>query len=766
MRSAAAGPLQPGAARIWAFIATVVSERFIRARGTVVEPGSHAEHHAGLNWLLARADGSNGVNVRQPAGSTQLAGRPAASSEAAAPAPPRSESAVLEHRLSRFLVDLSIALHRFAMYPPGHPSLADALETLGRGAEALLLEHPKIAVGVARDRLVIEGVVTDARHALLSALADRLHRHLLSALTIRRGVTMRELGDVVRAIASDPSGDAGPLGRGAANLASAWPHVSLYPLSAGGLEMIEETESEAAPADRSAELWVGLARAALGREVPDSSGGVEPAAVARAIDEHQPVEAYDQVIVGYLQQIAEEVRTAQAPDTVELRRRVSALVSAMHPDTLRRLLAMGGDALRRRTFVRAASAGMSAGAVVDLVKAAAEASAETLSNGLVRLLSKLAAHADAGAPTVQPLADSALRLQVEQLTAGWDLADPNPADYADVLQRIAESSSPVPRRPAASRDAADPLRILQICLELEEEAPALWRALDALVDGGDAVLAIDLLQPAGAGGGLGRRAWDRMVSADTVRRLLARVPPAFTPVDALLPHLHGDALAPLFDLLLDSDDRHVRRAAFDRLRRTGADGAAQALARSADERWYVQRNLLALLAEIEQLPASCDPRPWLTHDDARVRREALRVALRLPAIRDAAVGVALHDGDERVLRVAVNAASERPCRGAAAQLLVLAAQEALADDLRALAIQALVRASRSEETLQLLLQLATRTTRRLRWPARDSASRTSLAALGALAACWPQNAKAAAIVRRAAAAAERDARLESRKAAP
>jgi hypothetical protein len=679
---------------------------------------------------------------------------------------PRSESKVLEGDLSRFLVDLSIALHRFAMYPPGHPSLGAMLETLGRRAESLLQQHPKIAVGVARDRLVIEGLVTDARHPLLSALAERLHRHLLSALTIRRGLTMRELADVVRAIASDPSADAGPLGSGATDLASAWPHVSLYPLSAGGLEMVEGTEGQADPGERSAELWVGLARAALGREVPDSSARtVEPAAVARAIDEHQAVEAYDQVIVGYLQQIADEVRTAQASDTMELRRRVSTLVSAMHPDTLRRLLAMGGDALRRRTFVQAASRGMSAGAVVDLVKAAAEASDETLSNGLLRLLAKLAAHADAGAPTVQPLADSALRLQVEQLTAGWTLPDPNPGDYADVLRRIAQSSTGGARiSSATAHDVVEPIRIVQTCLELGEEAPAFWRAVDALVDGGDALPVIDLLRPTAAGGSLGGGVWERVVSPDTVRRLLARVPPAFAVVDALLPHLHGDALAPLFDLLLDSDDRHVRRAVFDRLRRTGAEGAAQALARSADERWFVVRNMLALLAEMEDLPAACDPRPWLTHDDARVRREALRVALRLDGIRDAALVVALADGDERVLRVAVKVAAERPCRSAAGRLLVLGAQETLPDDLRALVIQALVCANRGQETLDLLLQLAARQARRLRWPAREGASRTSTAALAALAACWPHDPRASAIVRRVAASAERDPRVTVRTA--
>ena len=69
---------------------------------------------------------------------------------------------------------------------------------------------------------------------------------------------------------------------------------------------------------------------------------------------------------------------------------------------------------------------MAAGAVVDLLKAAAEASSETVSHGLVRLFTKLAVHADSGSTATRPLADSALREQVHSLLADWNLADPEP----------------------------------------------------------------------------------------------------------------------------------------------------------------------------------------------------------------------------------------------------------------------------------------------------------------------------------------------------
>jgi hypothetical protein len=682
-------------------------------------------------------------------------------------APPRqveTDGGVLERDMSRFLVDLSIALHRFSMYPVGHPALSVVIDTLARRAGALLQNRQRIAIGVARDRLVIEGVVTDAGHPLLRGLAERLHRHHLSALSICQGVSVGELSDLITTIAVLPERD-GPLGRRVADVERTWPHIGLHPLTVGALEMVDaDGAAGGADSSRCAGLWVGLAQAALGREAPtESSPPTEPTAVARAIDEHQHVEAYDQVIVGYLQQIAEEIRSADAPETVELRRRVSTLVSTMHPATLRRLLAMGGDAARRRDFVHTAASGLSAGAVVDLVKAAAEASHEELSTGLVRLLTKLADHADAGTQRVQPLADSALRAQVARLLSDWDLPNPNPDDYSQVLQRIARRPVAVDAVAPALRSAADHLRLLEIALEIDADGPILWQAVNELVKEGHLAPAVALVRPAVAAGGLAARVWEALSSPETIRRLLQRDPPDFAAVDAVLGDLTGASLGPLFDILSDSTDRRDRRAAFDRLRASGRKAAEEAVARLADERWYVVRNMLALLAEIDELPPFCEPWRWLDHRDARVRREALRATLRLSDLRERAVFAALADPDERVLRLAVKAASTIPCPSAAKRLLALARRDLEDDELHAEALQALALATRGREARDVFLDVAAREAKRRRWPALETKSRTVLAALTALAANWPRDPLALPVLRRAAASPDPEVRLAVRR---
>src|SRR2546423_11704946 len=74
---------------------------------------------------------------------------------------PSGERATLSRDLAEFLIELSIALHKHAMYPEGHPSLAPAAGGVTRRAGLLLEDRATLSLGVARQQLVIEGVATD-----------------------------------------------------------------------------------------------------------------------------------------------------------------------------------------------------------------------------------------------------------------------------------------------------------------------------------------------------------------------------------------------------------------------------------------------------------------------------------------------------------------------------------------------------------------------------------------------------------------------------
>ena len=103
---------------------------------------------------------------------------------------------------------------------------------------------------------------------------------------------------------------------------------------------------------------------------------------------------------------------------------------------------MGGNGLQRRTFVMSAAHGMSIDAVVDLVRAASEAEEQTISHSLLRMLQKLARHADASGGKRRAIAEQSVRDQVGELLQGWSLKDPNPEAYGKALEAMARSDSP------------------------------------------------------------------------------------------------------------------------------------------------------------------------------------------------------------------------------------------------------------------------------------------------------------------------------------
>jgi hypothetical protein len=150
--------------------------------------------------------------------------------------------------------------------------------------------------------LIIDGVTTDPDQPVLRRLAEALHQHHIGAISLLRGVEEQELGQALLTLATEAE-HAGPAGK---NAIPTWPHVKLHPLTFDGLTLAGEAPSSGRREQSTlgGELWVGLARAALmskdGKEV-GADVSTEPSDVAKAIDAAPRAEAYDQVIVGYLE---------------------------------------------------------------------------------------------------------------------------------------------------------------------------------------------------------------------------------------------------------------------------------------------------------------------------------------------------------------------------------------------------------------------------------------------------------------------------------
>jgi hypothetical protein len=664
--------------------------------------------------------------------------------QGAPPAQGAPESAALSRDLADFLIELSIAIHKNAIYPAGHPLLAGAVDALVLRLVRLLQDRTTLSLGVARQQLVIEGVVTAASNSLLRELAQRLHRHHLGAVKFLRGVGRDEVADLLRTVAADAERSVQPLGLRGPDELRRWPHVRAYPLSYEQLELAGESRPDdpmiarGEGGARAAQLWVGLARAALFAEAATTasadSASTDPVVVAKAIDEHRREVAYDQVVVGYLLQIAEELKRKGGAESVALQKRISMMVSSLSPHTLRRLLEMGGDVSQRKRFMLDAAQGMAVDAVMELVQAAADASQQTISHSLVRLLSKLATHAEQGAvPELRAEAESELREHVQRLITDWTLEDPNPDSYRTVLDHIAKSAPLFAANEPVS-NGLEPERIIQMSLELDSLGEPVTRAVDAMLRRGDLVRLMTLLSGAPDGSRAAAALWRQLASPDQLRTALREVPVDFGLVEKLVARLRLAAAAPLLDALEASPSRQVRRKLLDLITPLGPEAITIIAGRLPDERWFVVRNMLMLVADIG---TTCPDiaLPYARHADPRVRREALRVLAGIPATRERAICAGLDDVDEKVVRTALQAASEHCPLSAVAILQRRVTEGTLDAELSSLAV-GVVASVRGKDVLEWLMERAAGGHGFFGRPKLALKSPTMLAALSGLAHHW------------------------------
>jgi len=665
------------------------------------------------------------------------------------------EAATLSRELSDFLIEFSIGLHKNAIYPAGHPLRDSAADLIARRLDALLLARPTLSLGVARHQLIIEGVATEENNPVLRDLALRLHRHHLGALKFSAGVSTDEVADVLATLAVEAGRRPRPLGLEGDDVLAQWPHVRLYPLTFEQLQLLdEETPSDDEKAEmrssrsRAAQLWIGLARAALASELDDealeAADSTDPVVVAKAIDDHKREAAYDQVVVGYLLQIAEELKAKGGKEAAALQKRISRLVSTLQPETLHNLMVMGGDVAQRRKFVLDATQGMAVDAVVDLVQAAAETSNQSISHSLVRMLSKLAVHADDGTPMARPAADSALRDQVHKLVSGWNLEDPNPENYRKALERMSKLA---PSFKGEDSFPADPERLIAMGFEIEILGEPVWRSVDQMTARPDLGPLLDILDAANDGW-MKAALWRHVATPERLESLLERFPASEQVVARLVARMGMAAAEPLLEALAHANDA-TAGPLVDIVASIGPEVGPLIMSRLSTSRWPMLRQLLAVINRLEKWPDGFDAREFAKHPDAGVRREAVRLLIRQPAYRDQAITAALADPDERNVRLAIGAVMQACTAAQAAVLMTRANDETLPPDLRALGIRALA-GHRSMETLNWLLSRVAGGKMLLFRRTMASKSPEMLAALAGLAAHWSTEPSAKDVLAQAA----------------
>jgi hypothetical protein len=678
-----------------------------------------------------------------------------------APTPPATKPSVatLSRELSDFLVEFSITLNKHVIYPLKHPLLDVAIDGVANRLALLFDENrDALSIGVARRQLIIEGVATDPHNPVLKELAQKLHNHHVGALKFIRGIEREELAEVLRDLSTDAVRTEKPIGHDLDRVGDLWEHVRFFPLTYDRLQLIEDDGSAEPPspdqmaAGRSTQLWIGLARAAL---VSDTSAGsaepkdsdnqsLEPATVARAIDEHQREDAYDQVIVGYLLQIGEELRSADGPEAAGLQRRVSRLVGSLKESTLEKLLEMGGDKMQRRKFLLDASQGIAVEAVIDLVKAASAAEGQTVSHSMLRMLSKLAHHpSSAGAPRQRT--DPTVRDVMRRLLDDWTLDDPNPEAYRQVLESMSSLRN-VSEKAASEAipTECEPNRMIQIAIEVGGMGPQVRAAMIGLWKQGRADVLLDLVERA-PNADAAAPVWDFLVAERTLDSLLGQERIDLPLVSRFARRIGAPAVPSLIAAAIVYEDAKTRGQFYDLIQSLGEDVRVHVSERIGNAPPLVQRELLAFLGRMGGPPEGFSSASYLASPEPLVRREAARLMLRDPATRDKTVLTALADADDRVVFVGLTAAQEKLPPGAADLVRQRVDRGELDAQLRTMCIR-IIGQQRTPQALAWLLGHVLTEARWQRRPKLRPSTPEMLAALSMVASGWHGDAAAATAI--------------------
>jgi hypothetical protein len=612
----------------------------------------------------------------------------------------------------------------------------------------LLAKHATLSLGVAKMQLLVEGAATDPDNAVLRDLAQRLHRHQIGAVQCSEGIAHDEMADLLERLSADPVYQGEPLGLSQAEDLPQWPHVRITPLAFDQLELVDRRPGDNEES-RAVRLWLALADTAVLRD--DTSKETVPldaVDVASSINESHRDASYDRVIVGYLLQLSRELSDSEGTDGAVLKRRLTELLDGLTPETLRRLLEIGGGLVERQELVKTLSGSIPVNAIMELIRASASASQQTVSHSLMRILTKLADHTQSPNASVRFDADVAFRESVRDLVDSWTLEDPNPEAYTQVLERLARPDAA--HRPESEVELeSEAQRVVKMSLELDLFGASAGHAVDHMVEGGNLPTLLMLLEE-DAGKSETRDAfWSYLCRAETLACLLSEESPDFESTSRLLDRMGIEAAEPLLDALEQAESLGTRRWLLTQLSNFGEELGPLLVRRLTDTPWFVQRNMLVLLGAIGAWPDDFSPAGHARHEDARVRRAALKLMLGRPELRDTALVEALGDPADAVLRMGLGTAVESCPPAALPRIMSLLQDQDRDPELRVLAIRALGTVSTST-TRDWLINNAVG---RKRWFRRRRLAGKSpglLAILPILAERWITHPDAAAVVRLAA----------------
>jgi hypothetical protein len=602
------------------------------------------------------------------------------------------------------------AWRNLSAYPDGHPARAAGLRNAHARLCALLRASGGLELGVTREGLLHAETSFAAPHA--RALAQALHVRNVAVLRFEEGVDPTEVETLLRLLGPvKPGAEPRPLELDLT--AAGIGHVSVVSLDYSALAT---TEAVSPILEEPASLWAAIVQSLLTGKV------LAPHGVTPLSGETYTAEGLASLLAssaagtdsagleGVLGSVKTHLGRAHGPAWTAAVHQLGELVRAL-PKDIRDLIlqsalsAAAGDE-RVQDLVPLLTSLLEPD---DLLRALRQLSVSgvKLSAHALKLIHTLSADARRRAEQ-DPSSEAVTRQVVDELTQLFhdeDVDRYNPDDHQGLLDQVAAVDLTAVW-PAA---AEDPTALGASTQTLTEEAIRTTTTqvlLDLVASGdaegaagplarlqqvfGDALAAGDMAHALGLVDALRALSADAALTASlraAVTGLMARLASESIPrilqsgasaeetalaLRELVARLGAAATAGLLESLSVEKDKSRRRRLFDALVSLGLEIAPQTRRLLTDPRWYVVRNMVALLRAVGDRSAIPDLRRCAEHPDIRVRLEAIKTLLGLdPSVPRQLLERALNDPDPKIAEAAVSLCGQCGIREARAPLLAM-----------------------------------------------------------------------------------------------
>lgn len=591
--------------------------------------------------------------------------------------------------LQTLLTRLTVAFARRRSYPDTHPLVLSAEQAAFESLSASFAGRPRWTLSVGDGVLYVDGAVVERGASIAGELSDRLRIRGIGTLVFDVGATAESLRQAVAWLALDPYR---PEHREATQQLPTLPGITITRIAYGSLVLGDGPSTDATGAD----VWRALASVALfdldstatsstpstattraptagsddrAHHVPDDNTDAaevaahdaadtdsSPADVAAAIERRVTHEGYARRVAFVLLRVAEQV--AQAPDSHrdELAERLRAVLSALRASSVSAIVKSVGVGADQRRFISQVLDALPAGAVVEWLESAAHATDAGLSPHMLRLMSKLSAHAQAGGR--ESGEDRGFRGAARDVIQGWQHDHGSAREHLVLLDQLAAFDA---ARTGQALPDVGAVRVVHQALETNCFNASAHAAVQTLLTDGRVA---DLLAwaeeaPTPEAAAALRAA---LQAPDAVREVLLHDAVDHSIARQLLASLDISAADTLIDVLRDAPARAARRFTFDRLREFGPSLTPLYIVRLNGAPWFLVRNLLALLrdafAESGHLAGSASGSAimgFLEHPQEQVRLEAVRLLVNDPQLRADVIGRVLEDPSDRVVHLALEA---------------------------------------------------------------------------------------------------------------